>query len=48
MLEAADHETPVFAATSAPSPPFGPPTVLSNPSVVSELLALIVPQAHRA
>src|SRR4051812_16640757 len=48
MLEAVDHEMPPFAATSAPRPPFGPPWVESKPSVVSELLSLMVPHAQSA
>jgi len=39
MFEVVDQEMFPFDATSAPSPPFGPPSVLSKPSVVSELLA---------
>jgi hypothetical protein len=48
MLDVVDHEMPVFAATSPPRPPVGPPLLLSNPSVVSELLSWIVPHAQSA
>src|SRR3954466_14664201 len=38
MVEAVAQEILPFPATSPPSPPFGVPTVLSKPSVVSEPL----------